>query len=68
MFAWPFLLRICIACVNTRPRNQMSVYKTIGPLVSFIFDLHPINLLQHTPAILKVIGMESVRICSTTSL
>ena len=32
-FAQPFLFRICMFCAYTRPRYQVSVYRTIGPLV-----------------------------------
>ena len=32
-FAQPFLFRICMMCAYTRPRYQVSVYRTIGPLV-----------------------------------
>ena len=28
------LFRICMLCAYTRPRYQVSVYLTIGPLVS----------------------------------
>ena len=31
-FVQPFLFRICMVCAYTRPRYQVSVYRTIGPL------------------------------------
>ena len=31
--AQPFLSRFCMFCAYTRPRYQVSIYKTIGPLV-----------------------------------
>ena len=30
----PFVTRFCMFCAFTRPRCQISVYRTIGPLVS----------------------------------
>ena len=36
--AQPFLFRICMLCAYTRPRYQVSVYRTIGPLVFFLFS------------------------------
>ena len=36
-FAQPFLSRYCMFCAYTRPRYQVSVYRTIGPLIYFIF-------------------------------
>ena len=32
-FAPPFLSRFCMFCAYTRPRYQVSIYRTIGPLV-----------------------------------
>ena len=32
-----FFCRICILCAYMRPRYQVSVYRTIGPLVFFSF-------------------------------
>ena len=32
-FAQPFLSRMCMFGAYTRPRYQVSVYRTIGPLV-----------------------------------
>ena len=34
MFAQPCLFMICILCSYKSPRYQVSVYRTIGPLVS----------------------------------
>ena len=34
--AKPFLYRFCMFCTYTRPRYQVSVYRTIGPLVLFL--------------------------------
>ena len=31
--------RFCMFCAYTRPRYQMSVYKTIGPLVLSLFSI-----------------------------
>ena len=36
-----FVSRFCLFCAFTRPRLQMSVYRTIGPLV--IIYLHKLN-------------------------
>ena len=34
VISWPcFFSRFCIFCAYTRPRYQVSVYRTIGPLV-----------------------------------
>ena len=45
-FAQPFSSRLCMFCAYTGPRFQMSVYRTIGPLVSvddaFIEDIYNI--------------------------
>ena len=37
-FAQPFLSRFCMFCAYTRPRYQVSVYRTIGPLVLVAID------------------------------
>ena len=35
-FDQPFLSRFCMFCAYARPRYQVSVYRTIGPLVLYI--------------------------------
>ena len=39
-FAQPFLFKICMFCASTRPRYQVSVYRTIGPLVFIYGDMY----------------------------
>ena len=40
-FAQPFLFRIFMLCAYTRPRYQVSIYRTIGPLVMFCAYTRP---------------------------
>ena len=43
-FAQSFLSRFCMFCAYTRPRYQVSVYRTIGPLVSGVMHCNMDNL------------------------
>ena len=42
-FAQPFLFRICMFCAFSRPRYQVTVYRTIGPLVCNQLSKYNVN-------------------------
>ena len=61
-FAQPFLFRICMLCAYTRPRCQVSVYRTNGPLVEDLFDSNNFFREHNFRDIYLVIGYCFVKI------
>ena len=53
-FAQPFLFRLCMVCAYTRHRYQVSVYRTIGPLV---FNLQTSTLSPWQSQYDRVLGI-----------
>ena len=42
-----FVSRFCKFCAFTRPRYQVSVYRTIGPLVLHLFYVNVMHLFNY---------------------
>ena len=43
-----FFSRFCLFCAFTRPRYQVSVYRTIGPLVLWLIDVSSFVIIAFT--------------------